>query len=228
MVFIHFWKNFCAITYYGCDIGILLSEYSDILELQKPDIINPVAPVFKKYNVTETDVHITWIPSSSKDVIKQKLYKREPGGEWQVLMEFHKGVKEYTDKEVSKEKIYEYSLTAIDDNGLLSENSKPLTIRIYNSGMQSGVSNFKVELDGDKKSIVLAWEYEENSECSFLIYRAYNGTGLQMYANTEVGSKIYVDKNIAIAGTYTYAVKAISKNGNKSVLSDSIKIEINR
>ncbi len=224
-------KTLDELIYYrivAVDMNLNNSKYSDVLELQKPDIINPVAPVFKKYNVTETDVYISWIPSSSKDVVKQKMYKREPGAQWQEYQEFDKGVKEFTDKEVSKEKIYEYSLTAIDDAGLSSENSKPLTIRIYNSGMQTEVRDFNVKLAGDNKSVELAWEYEESSECNFLIYRAYNGAGLQMHATTKEGSKEYVDKNVGLPGTYTYAIKVVNKNGNKSLLSESKKVEVKK
>ncbi|MDA3953468.1 MAG: hypothetical protein PF485_07460, partial [Bacteroidales bacterium] len=208
------------------DMNLNNSKYSDILELRKPDKVKPVAPVFKTYKVTDTSVYVSWIPSSSKDAVKQILYKREPEKEWQAYKEFENDIITFTDNQVSKEKIYEYSLVAIDDAGLASEHSKFLVIRIYNTGVQTQVSNFKAELADDEKSVILAWEYDESSDCTFLIYRAYNGGGLQMFASANKGSKQYIDKNIALKGTYTYAIKAINKNGNKSTLSDNVKVEI--
>ena len=208
------------------DMHLNNSEFSDVLELLKPDIVKPVSPVFKTYNVTDTTVYIAWIRSSSKDVEKQIVYRREPEKEWQAYKELNKDVEEFTDNQVKKEKIYEYSLAAIDDAGLASENSKPLVVRVYNSGLQKGINDLKAEFEKNDGSVVLSWNHAESKDCKFLIYRAYNGTGLQMYASINEGSNEYVDKNVSTEGTYTYAIKAISKNGNKSPLSGSVKIEV--
>ncbi len=208
------------------DLHLNNSEFSDILELHKPDKVRPVSPVFKNYNVTDTTVYFAWARSSSKDVSKQIIYRREKEKEWQAYKELDNTINEFTDNQINKEKIYEYSLVAIDDAGLASENSKPLVIRVYNPGLLKVVGDLQVKLGENGKSVVLSWNNVESSDCNYLIYRAYNGTSLQMHASADEGANEYIDKNVSSEGTYTYAIKAISKNGNKSPLSGSVKIEV--
>ncbi len=208
------------------DINYNNSEYSDIIELKKPDVVNPVAPVLKKYRVTDSTVYITWATSSSKDVTKQLLYRKDTKDGWQVYKEFNGDVNEFTDDKVKKENTYEYKLVAVDDAGLVSEMSKPLVVRVFSTGMKPGVNNFTVKLDKDSKSVILKWDDDKGCDCSYLIYRSINGNSLQMLASSIGGSKEYVDTDITSKGTYTYAVKVVNKDGDKSQLSESKKIEV--
>lgn len=207
------------------DINFNNSKYSDILELKKPDVVNPVKPVFKTYEVTDTSVYLSWASSSSKDVTKQILYRKDDENDWGKFKELPGDITEYLDNHVQKEKVYEYKLVAVDDAGLLSKPSKPLAVRIYNTGIRLGISNFNIKLNKNSKSVILNWSDNSTSDCSYLIYRSVNGADLRMVASTNGDLKEYVDKNITVNGTYTYAIKTIS-NGNKSPLSESKKIEV--
>lgn len=208
------------------DMNLNNSEFSDILGLQKPDKVKPVTPVFKSYEVTDTTVFISWIPGTSKDIVRQILYKREPGQEWLPYREFDQKTSDFTDSGVSQEKTYEYSLAAVDDAGLTSDISKPLIIRVYNTGLLKGVSGLKAGVGEDGKSVVLNWNLAEDNECSYLIYRSFNGAGLQMLSASDGGSKEYIDRNVIPGGNYTYAIKVISNNGKKSLLSEHVAVEL--
>jgi fibronectin type 3 domain-containing protein len=88
------------------------------------------------------------------------------------------------------------------------------------------VSNLKAKPGNDGKSVILSWNHAEDNECNYLIYRSFNGDGLQMFATANGGSNSYIDNNVSVGGSYTYAIKVISNDGNKSPLSESIKIEV--
>jgi len=208
------------------DLNLNNSEFSDILELQKPDKVKPVAPVFRTYEISDTSVFLAWIPGTSRDISKQILYKRESGLDWKEYKEFNKEVSSYTDSDVNKEKIYEYSLVAIDDAGLSSDMSKPITVRVYNAGILNKVKGLKAAVNENGNSVVLNWNSSGDTQCSYLIYRSYNNNGLQMCAKINGGSNNYTDENVTPGASYSYAIKVVNKDGKKSLLSKPVVVKL--
>ncbi|MBR9855892.1 MAG: hypothetical protein GYB37_15160 [Algicola sp.] len=82
-------KNLNSRIYYqiiAVDQRFNMSEPSEILELNKPDFIKPTQPVFKSYKITEGKVHLVWANSSSNDVIKHELYRKQTGSpDWKLV-----------------------------------------------------------------------------------------------------------------------------------------------
>jgi hypothetical protein len=82
-------KNLNSKVYYqlvAVDQRFNMSKPSEILELKKPDFIKPTQPVFKSYKIKEGKVHLTWANSSSDDVIKHELYRKESGtADWKLV-----------------------------------------------------------------------------------------------------------------------------------------------
>ncbi len=202
------------------------SKMSETLELKKPDMVVPVPPVIKKYNVSDTSVYISWATSSSKDLAKQILYKKTSEKDWQAYKEFDKNISEFTDTDVAEGKTYQYCLASVDDDGLQSKKSKPLAVKVYKTGLKSEITGFNVQLAADKKSVDLSWKYSKKDKCNFLIYRSYNGGGLQMYASSNGNSNTYIDKNLREKGTYSYAIKAVFGDGSKSLMTSPKQVEI--
>ena len=202
------------------------SEYSDALQLEIPDTIAPVTPVFKKYIVTDSTVYLEWNKSSSTDVVKQTLSRREKNGEWNVIMKFDKAASSYTDINVSKNKMYEYTLIAEDDAGLRSYVSEPVKIKVFDPGISDNISGFNAGLSEDKQSVELSWKPLNNKTGNILIYRSFNGSALSMYASVDAEDVKYTDTGTKQKGEYKYAVRVVYKNGSKSIMSGEKKIEI--
>lgn len=82
-------KNLNAKAYYqliAVDQRYNMSEPSEILELKKPDFIKPTQPVFKSYKIKDGKVHLTWANSSSDDVVRHELYRKEGDStDWQLV-----------------------------------------------------------------------------------------------------------------------------------------------
>jgi hypothetical protein len=82
-------KNLNAKVYYtliAVDQRFNMSEPSEILEVKKPDFIKPTQPVFKSYKIKEGKVNMTWANSSSEDVIKHEIYRKEKDStDWELV-----------------------------------------------------------------------------------------------------------------------------------------------
>ncbi|MBL0739903.1 hypothetical protein [Chryseolinea lacunae] len=201
------------------------SAYSDILELKKPDRIPPVAPVFISFQVSDTTVVLNWAPSSSSDATGQTLYRKEQGKEWVEVAKLPKEIARYADTKVKKTVWYEYSLITTDDDGNISERSFPVKARVYDSGVRRKIEGFVAKLENDKKSVGLNWKYATPGEYYFLIYRSYNGGGMEMYQQVPGDKFSLADKNLS-KGNYEYAVKAVYKDGGQSPLSKNMRVEV--
>ena len=201
------------------------SKYSDILELKKPDKIKPVSPVFTTFHVSDTTVILSWSPSSSADVADQILYRKEDGKDWLEVARLTKTIATYTDNKVQKATWYEYSLIANDDDGNRSERSFPLRARVYDSGIRKKIEGFSVKLRNDNRTVDLAWRYSSKDDFHFLIYRGYNGHGLEMYRQVDGSTFSITDSEIS-KGKYEYAIKAIYKDGGQSPLVKYSGVEV--
>jgi fibronectin type 3 domain-containing protein len=199
------------------------SPYSDMLELKRPDIVPPVAPVIDDFRSGEKSMEIRWVISSSDDVVKQILYRRTKDQEWRVIAELAQKINVYRDTLVDKNNWYEYSLEAVDDAGLHSDKSFPLNVKVYDSGIRPPVQKFNVIKSPDGKSLLLSWKYYEKGDYWFVIYRSIDGKDLMTYKTLSSEQTSLIDSNI-IKGTYQYSIKVEYKDGGESGLVLSTKI----
>ena len=203
------------------------SKSSDILELKKPDKNPPVPAVFANFLVTDTTVVMSWVPSSSTDLTSQLLYRRIIHGAdsaWVEYAKLDKSTKTFTDRQVKKLTQYEYSIVAVDDAGLRSAKSFPLSVRVYDSGVRKKIGGFSAVKSSDGKAIVLSWNYPMKTDLKFVLYRSFNKGGLFTYQSLEAGKSSFADKDVQ-GGEYEYAIKAVYEDGGESPLSGVVKIE---
>ncbi|WP_298778363.1 hypothetical protein [uncultured Polaribacter sp.] len=82
-------KNLNSKVYYkliAVDMRFNMSEPSEILEVKKPDFIKPTQPVFKSYTINKGNVNFTWANSSSEDVVKHEIYRKEKDSlDWKLV-----------------------------------------------------------------------------------------------------------------------------------------------
>jgi uncharacterized protein len=202
------------------------SPYSDILELQKPDKVPPVPAVITGFQVTDTSVVMNWTPSSSTDLASQILYRRTinaADSAWVEYARLDKKLNRFTDRKVKKRTQYEYSLVAVDDAGLRSEKSFPLSARVYDSGIRQKIEGLSAIKGPDGKSIVLLWNYPVKENLRFVVYRSFNQGGLLTYRSVTGDKASFSDRTLQ-PGEYTYAIKAVYQDGGESPLTTPVKI----
>ncbi|MEM7297085.1 MAG: hypothetical protein AAF391_02335 [Bacteroidota bacterium] len=200
------------------------SEFSDIVEAQKPDTIPPVAPVFRSPKVDEEKVVLSWASSSSRDLEGYLLTKQTKDGDPVSILIEDLEINSYTDTELETGVRYYYTIVAIDDAGLHSKNPYELQVKLVDKKRLESVSNLKVKYNKNQDSVTISWDSElKGDDVKFVIYRNVDDEKLKRYHLVD-GSK-YVDQ-VKQEGTYYYGVRVLKKDGSKSSLSETISTKV--
>ncbi|MBX9851399.1 MAG: hypothetical protein K2X86_06525 [Cytophagaceae bacterium] len=202
------------------------SGFSKPFVMKRPDIIPPVPPVFKEAHSSEKGVSLTWNNTSSSDVVKYQLLRRDANREgfWVVLKEFRQAdsITTYVDEEADKSILYEYSMIAFDDSGLESEMAQPVTMKKLDKGIREEVKSVRAEADRINKRILVAWNYSEPGIEKVQIYRAKEGESLTLYKTIQGAAEQFIDKSLQVNTIYKYRIKVLFKNGAQSPFSKEI------
>lgn len=207
------------------DIGYGHSEYSEMLELKKPDIIPPTSGVFKSYQLEGTTVSLHWAPSSSQDLEAQQLWRREEGKDWILIQSFDKKTDNYTDQTLELRKTYLYALRGKDDDGLVSGFSSPLSVSSPENEVLDTVKDLKAESDKSGTKVLLTWTYLNAKDYSFIIYRS-EADGNPASLDFVGGITQSADFQISQGQTYQYRIRVKDTSGNESVLSSPVSVTI--
>lgn len=207
------------------------SEFSQVLKLNKPDIVPPVAPQISNVVVTDSSVHLRYSPSPSRDVVKHFLRRRETGTEaWIDIKNLSAEQTTVFDNTTLKNTLYEYAIIAQDDAGLLSPLSNVVTARMYDSGVRSGVSAVQAVYDSSLSRIVLKWVSPSVKEYEVYIYKSIalvTGASEPMLLRS-VDSTIaeFVDETIEKGKTYSYSIKIVTPDGGESAMIRSEQVAV--
>ncbi|WP_373494143.1 hypothetical protein [Aquiflexum sp.] len=201
------------------------SPYSEILELTKPDLVPPVPAVFSDYRSFSDRVYLSWIPSSSEDLDRQLLFRRENDNDWELIQTFEKEVEVFTDSTLVRGPQYEYGIVSVDDSGLESEMSFSLSVRLIDSGQRREIESFEIQLLEENGTIKLQWNYSETRDFYFVVYRNENDSGLLSYKLLEPEVRELED-NVLVQGQYEYGIKAVFDDGGESPMKRSQRVRV--
>ncbi|MDV3307968.1 MAG: hypothetical protein LOY03_04030 [Cyclobacteriaceae bacterium] len=199
------------------------SEFSDVLELERPDYVPPVKPIIHGYSVLQDTIEINYVPSHSNDVAKHLLFRKEGTAEWQlVALVDTTGI--YRDVSIDPAKTYAYALEAIDHSGLVSGKTQPIVVT-SSLPTRPPVQNFNGVFDKTSKGFALSWDYNEPGEYKFVIYRGLEGSALHSYASVKGTARTFVDNKFYRNGQgYVYALKVLFSDGTESAFSQQVNV----
>jgi uncharacterized protein len=212
------------------DLSHNRSEFSVVLEVQKPDILPPIAPILRYPTMNDSLIGLRWEPSSSEDVSQHVLYRRpyERDSVWEQLAILGPRDTAYTDLSAVEEVLYEYTLRAVDDAGLASDWAFPVKGRRWFGAPIPNVENFTAAYSDSTKTVQLRWEYAPpvtgflaEVDYSFSLYRAVGTGPLMRYRLFDRNTTAFFDPKSKNDGQYQYAVMVIFKNGKTSALSQT-------
>ncbi|MBX9850827.1 MAG: fibronectin type III domain-containing protein [Cytophagaceae bacterium] len=203
-----------------------LSSFSEVLEVNRPDIIPPVPPVIENYKASDTSIYFKWIPSSSQDVVKHILYRREKYTTvWNPVYQTESKINVYNDKDVKIKKEYEYVIVAVDGANFESERKQIVTASLIDFGFRPAIKDIEVKTDRLKKQVQLEWKYEHQKPEKFLIYRSVKGSPLRLYRSVTGNEASFTDKQVVMNTIYVYRIKASYTDGGESPLSKELEIK---
>ncbi|MBC9932773.1 hypothetical protein [Chitinophaga qingshengii] len=192
------------------------SPFSLVLELKKPDIVPPGAPVFSGYKISGDTVLLTWARSSDEDVALHLLYRREGVAattQWQLLKQFADTTSAFADTRVTGGKQYSYLILARDSSGLESKPLAPLTIHVPSNPNDYMVKNFTAYVNREQRYVELSWTDRIEDLQEYHCYRALKGKPMLLWKVLPAGQRRMVDSQVKTGENYEYRIKAVLKNG---------------
>lgn len=141
-----------------------VSDFSEVLILEKPNIIPPIAPIFTNFELKADSVTLFWENSSSEDVNLVMLSRRKRGETiWQTMQTFTQGEDSYIDNsELEPKKEYEYQIKARNTTNLWSDPKSIntiITIETLNIKAKKVLKDIEAVVDRDKRRVLLKWDY---------------------------------------------------------------------
>lgn len=204
------------------------SVYSTALRLKKPDIIPPVAAVFTNYIASDTAIQLYWNKSSSADLNKQYLYRKNERSGWQLVAELNNTAAMFADTSMEKQTLSTYILVSEDSAGLKSDSSFPIAAKTYFRAHEGGDGSLTASLEKDT-SIQLQWTLKSpRTVANVIIYRSINNGTLSVYKNLPATQSAYIDLAILPGNTYGYSIKCVYAGGNEGMLSREVKETVPR
>ncbi len=202
------------------------SGFSQILELERPDVVPPSAAVMDHYKITEKGIELHWIPSSSEDLSHTVLYRLEEKKQWREVATFRVSDNRNTFTDTTAlipGQVYRYSLISFDEAGLQSRRSVPISIRWIDLKSKLPVENIFAKADPSQKKIVVEWNYPVKGEYRFIVYRAVNGSSFNSYRSIQGNLTSFSDSDVKSGNTYEYSVGVVFKDGRKAPFGKVIK-----
>jgi len=200
------------------------SGFSKVLKLIKPDVVPPVAPVFKEWKADGDKLSLSWTASASKDVSKLNLKIKQDGkNNWVITKSFGAADKMQYEYSGLKSGGYEFTVEAIDSGGNATS-SKTLKANIT-GGARKSIENINATPNRTEKKIVLAWRYEEPDAEKVLIYRAEGNGNVTLYKSISANNKQFTDEEVVINTEYSYYLKLVFKNGEESGFGEKVVLK---
>jgi fibronectin type 3 domain-containing protein len=212
------------------------SEPSDILAIKKPDVIPPTQAVFKSYKIKDNKVLLTWAKSSSEDVVKHEIYRKD-SVKWKLIHIIEKdkfqitnsnsdnskqnsAYDSWTDTKVQEGKPYSYTIIAIDDSGLKSEPSPALNVIIPKTSLKPPIKRFSSTVDKEHGFIELFWKtYKETNVYKLAIYKGIKDKPITLWRKVLPTTKHIVDSKVKPNNEYIYMIRAVFNDGTLSKMN---------
>ena len=207
------------------------SALTEIIRVQKPDIIPPGSPVISSIAQSNDTVLINWTPSPSLDVVAYHLYRRAINKEnsWTLvsILDTTKSRENIVyELDLEYETPYSYTMIAYDKVDLKSEPTTPrqITLQKQEETFQPFLA-FEHELDAEQKNVTLTWDLKEKSRLKqVLVYRGKSKDKMRKYKFINGSETTFVD---AITNSSTfYMIKPIYADQKEAYFSKSIEVEI--
>lgn len=194
------------------------SDFSEVVQLKKPDIVPPMPPIARDVTVGEKMVAMDWIQSSSDDAKSYIIYRRSGKNENAEIGRYsHTAGKEsfhFADTTARFNMDYSYTAETIDEDGLHSVLSVPVVAKINTVPERPAIKTLKALYDAKTKMVQLNWQYEGNGDYFFILYRNSGGEPLQRRQSMNKDERGFIDYKIVPGKTYNYAIQVIYKDEN--------------
>lgn len=203
-----------------------LSERSEMVKVLRPDTLPPVSPVIKNYFVTDSTIQLSWIPSSSIDVVAHRLHRKHVKSGKISITPLKVSDTVFIDRNLIGENKYEYYLTAEDDSKNVSPPSNTVSLNTYKNYYKPAVSILHVQYDSLKRQVVFEWNYNMKNVKKAVIFKGPAIDQLSRMPDALPGNSLSFTDNRIKKGPVFYAVKLYFSDGTETRLSVPVGVMI--
>ena len=197
------------------------SGFSTIFQLRQPDIIAPSSPAIRSVKATTAGIELTLVPSSSDDVEKYVVYRKENSDSiWTLQKELKLSGNQlnYNDTTTSFGKIYSYNVLAVDSSGNESLPARSIRCKAINANRMNDIT-MKIRIDMENKAIEIQWSTERTDLSTIILYKSIDNEPITQYLTRPAQGGVFSDTSIKQQHSYKYMIKAVFKDGTESGFS---------
>ncbi len=213
-------KNLNSKVYYkvvAVDQRFNHSKPSNVLVLDKPDVIPPSAPVFSSYAIKKEGILVRW-ELSSEAAVTHVLSRKDltANGGWEAVYRTQDTLGHYQDKKVIAGHRYRYRIYAQDKAGLHSAPSSPITVEYVATGLVKGVRGFDYIVDREKNKIILFWKADPKKVLEYTLYKQTQDQQPSTWRIVPATITEIIDLQVSPNESYQYHIRAMLKKGGFS------------
>lgn len=201
------------------------SNFTPILALKKPDLYPPIQPQFSTVKADGKAISLAWVRSPSDDVVSYSLFRRvvgandyDPVGEWPAT-----AARSYLDSFVVADVDYEYIIRATDDDGLVSEDSQPVALRLRSYGVRPPIQDFSLSGNPEERTITVSWTYDQAPR-EFYLYRGKEDQPVSLLKVLSGNDRTFLDPGLRKGTTYKYLMRAVFPDGKVSPFTGEVTL----
>ena len=219
-----------------------ISDFSDVLAVERPDLIPPVPPVFVgSVARSEGGFQLDWINSPSEDVVGYRLQRRpvdQPDAGWETIYSGQVANQRragYRDQAATEEG-YWYRIMVSDDAGnvSISEPTRYMAPVIERYRSPTDAPTLSTQVQGGKA--LLSWELPDLTDLSnVVIYKSINGGPLRSLVRISTNELAtlnqegtlpysYLDRFCTEGNNYAYFLQLCYQSGTTSNTSEAANI----
>ena len=193
------------------------SLYSAPAALNKKIVIPPSAPVAGAIVVKGNRVTIEWIESRSEGAAGYDILRKGPGTDsnWRRIArqaeDRSRPSFSFADTSIVANTDYYYAAETIDSTGCRSARSFAVHVRSNAVESVPSPGNLQATLDNKRHRVQLSWQYKDEGDYFFVVYRSVNNGTLDAWNSFDKNTLSGEDAQVA-SGTYRYAIKIVYRD----------------
>ncbi|MEM9338579.1 MAG: hypothetical protein AAGA66_07600 [Bacteroidota bacterium] len=200
------------------------SEASEVIALEKPDVVPPAPPVIRQTKGLESGAYLEWAPSGSKDVMTHRVYRGVRGSsQWELIANVD-SLHFFLDTAVQANQPHLYTVLAVDDAGLESTPAKPVRVSKKASISKVSYEGFSGRSERENKRVILFWRLEDPEIEEIKVYRSVGDQPMSLY-RTIGNTEQFTDEQVVQNETYGYQLKAVMKSGLEAGFSERVEVK---
>lgn len=205
------------------------SAFSEILSLNRPDIIPPAPPASLPTSSDENGVLVRWTPSSSNDVVAYIVFRRNVDHDTtytRIARLQDKNATQWLDTTAVYDNIYQYMVKAQDQSGLLSRPSFPVNGRRSFDINSLKISGFIAAYRKEYNAVYLRWnagnmDMSGRGGSKLYLYKKIKDGNWKKINQLDASYSSYLDRDLKTEGTFIYGIKIVTAEGLSGAIVES-------